>query len=58
MSWEQEISELLGMLENAALRFDVTQNLTSAQKNTAKDNIGFEATATQIEGTDYKITMT
>ena len=55
MSWEQDISQLLQTLETAAVRFDIDQELNSTQKTTARSNIGFNETAAQIEGTDYKI---
>ena len=59
MSWEQDISQKLTELEGAAVRFDVTQNLTRTQKNTAKLNIGFSgASATQIEDQDYEVIFT
>ena len=58
MSWEQDISQLLQTLTESAVRFDVVQELDNTQKSTAKDNIGFNgASATQIEGQDYKITF-
>lgn len=58
MSWEQDISQLLQDLEDAAVRFDIDQDLNSTEKQTARANIGFGASATQVEGNDYKITMT
>ena len=58
MSWEQDISQLLQELEEAAVRFDIEQELTSVEKSTARTNVGFGASASQIEGTDFKITMT
>lgn len=58
MSWEQDISQLIQSLENAVVRFDIEQELTSTQKSTARINIGFGVTETQIKGNDYKITMT
>ena len=57
MSWEQDISEKLGELETMAVRFDVDQELSEAQKNRARNNIGVNATATQISGNDYMITL-
>ena len=58
MSWEQAISQLLQDLEEAAVRFDIEQDLNSTEKQTARTNISFGATATQITGDDYKIVMT
>lgn len=58
MSWEQDISQLLQDLEEAAVRFDIEQDLNSTEKQTARTNISFGATATQITGDDYKIVMT
>ena len=60
MSWEQDMTQKIQELENTPVaRFDIVQTLTNTQKNTAKTNIGFVgASATQIEGQDYKITMT
>ena len=58
MSWEQDVSQLLQDLEDAAVRFDIEQDLNSTEKQTAKTNISFGATATQITGDDYKIVMT
>ena len=58
MSWQQDISQLLTELEETAVRFDIVQDLTVTQKNTAKTNIGFYgASATQIEADNYKINM-
>ena len=58
MSWEQDISQLLQDLEEATVRFDIEQDLNSTEKQTARTNISFGATATQITGDDYKIVMT
>ena len=57
MSWEQNIIQQLENLENAAVRFDIQQDLSTAQKTTAKANVGISASATQIEGNDYKLTF-
>ena len=57
MSWEQDISTQLEELESIAVRFDIDQNLTQTQKNTAKNNIAIGATVTQVSGNDYKITF-
>ena len=57
MSWENTISELLQDLESISVRFDIQQNLTETQKQTAKDNIEIGATVTQTTGDDYKITL-
>lgn len=57
MSWEQDIVQDLDELENAALRFDVEQNLTNTEKNTARSNIGFGTSVALIEGDNYKITF-
>jgi hypothetical protein len=57
MSWEQEISNKLQEAQSIAVRFDVEQYLTDAQKNTARNNIATTATATNVSGNDYKITF-
>lgn len=57
MPWEQEISSLLQQAQNIAVRFDMAQPLTDAQKKRARDNISYNATATNISGDDYKITI-
>lgn len=57
MSWEQEITEQLQEVSDMAVRFDIQQDLTSAEKSQAKSNVGIGATATQISGNDYKITL-
>ena len=56
-SWEQEITELLQEAEDAPVRFDVPQEQTNAKKQTARTNIGIGATASNISGNDYKITL-
>ena len=55
MAWEQDISQLVESLEEAAVRFDIAQGLTGAEKATARDNIGFETTVTLIEDNDHRI---
>lgn len=55
MSWEQEISEELQEVQDVAVRFDIPQELTSTQKTTARTNIDYGATASNISGDDYKI---
>ena len=55
MSWEQEISELLQEAQDIAVRFDVEQSLTNAQKNTAKANTGVTVTETQMHDDDYRL---
>lgn len=57
MSWEQEITQELDEMKNAALRFDVEQNLTNTEKTTAKSNIGFGTSVALIEDNNYKITF-
>ena len=58
MPWEQDISQLIQTLENTfVVRFDIIQDLNSTEKQTAKTNISFGATATQITGDEYKIVM-
>lgn len=57
MPWEQEISELLQEAENTPVRFDVQQEQTNAKKQTARTNIGIGASASNISGDDYKITL-
>lgn len=56
-SWEQDISELLQEAQSIAVRFDVEQELTVSQQATARHNIGIEATATNVGGNDYKLTL-
>ena len=55
MSWEQEISEKLQEAQSIAVRFDTAQELTGAQKTTAKNNIGINASVAQIANEDHKI---
>lgn len=55
MSWEQDVSQQLEDLQNSAVRFDIEQDLTETQQETAKANISYGASASQIEGNDYKI---
>ena len=57
MSWEQDIIQLLQELKEAAVRFDIQQDLTNTEKQTAKNNISCGAAATQITGDNYKIIM-
>lgn len=57
MSWEQEISEKLQEAQSIAVRFDVKQELTEAQKSTARNNIDTKTTVSQVSGEDYKITF-
>lgn len=57
MSWEHEIIEKIDELENAVVRFDVNQQLSETEKLTAKTNIGFHATSTQVSGDNYKIVL-
>lgn len=57
MSWEQEIIEKLREVSSVAVRFDTNQNLTTAQKTTAKNNVGIGSTFTQVADDDYKITL-
>ena len=56
-SWEQEITQQLQAAQEVAVRFDIPQELTDAQKQTARTNISVTATATNTSGDDYKITM-
>lgn len=56
-SWETEITELLQEAQDIAVRFDVEQELTSAQQSTARNNLGISSTATSVSGDDYKITF-
>ena len=56
-SWETEITELLQEAQEIAVRFDVAQELTNAQKGTARNNIGINATVTNVSGDDFKITF-
>lgn len=55
--WEQEISELLQELQEISVRYDIEQELTDAEKARARSNISIGATATQVSGDDYKITI-
>ena len=56
-SWEQEITELLQEAQEISVRFDTAQDLTDAQKGTARNNIDATTTATNVSGNDYKITF-
>ena len=53
--WEQEISQELEELGNAAVRFDIQQELTNTEKTTARTNIGINSSATLISNDDYKL---
>jgi len=57
MSWQEDISSKLQQASEIAVRFDMEQELTAAQKQTAKNNVGVDATASNISGDDYKITF-
>ena len=57
MSWEQDVTEQLQEVQSIAVRFDIQQELTSAEKATAKSNIDIGASVTQVSGDDYKITL-
>lgn len=55
--WEQAIAEKLQELNSIAVRFDIEQELTDAEKARARNNISAGATATQVSGDNYKITI-
>ena len=55
MNWEQEITELLQQAQSIAVRFDVRQELTEAQKSRARNNIGVTVTATEIATNEYRL---
>ena len=55
MGWEEEITAMLQDASDSVVRFDIEQNLTSAEKNVAKSNVGIGATVTNISGDDYRI---
>ncbi|MBQ1791867.1 MAG: hypothetical protein II008_16945 [Oscillospiraceae bacterium] len=58
MAWEQDISEQLQEVQDTAVRFDIPQDLTNAQKARAKSNIDITgASVTLISGNDYKINL-
>jgi hypothetical protein len=57
MSWEETIMNQLLVAANMAVRFDAPQDLTETQEQTARNNIGFTASATQISGNKYKIVL-
>lgn len=57
MDWEQQISDLLQQAQSIAVRFDVNQELTTTQRNMAKNNIGVTTTVTNVSGNDYKIAL-
>ena len=54
-AWEKEISEKLQEAQSIAVRFDVAQSLTEAEKTLAKNNVGITVTTTQVTGDDYII---
>ena len=56
-SWEQDITELLQELQSMTVRFDIAQELTEEEKARARNNISTGATATQVSGDNYKITI-
>jgi hypothetical protein len=53
--WTAQINAVIESLENGAVRYDTTQTLTTAQKTTARNNIGANTTAVLLAGEDYKI---
>lgn len=55
-SWEQDITELLNEAQSIAVRFDIEQDLTAAEKQRARNNIGVSSSATAVTGEDYVIT--
>lgn len=57
MSWEQDITEQLQEVQDVAVRFDIPQELTSTEQTRARTNIDIGASAVQISGDDYKITL-
>ena len=56
MPWEQEIAKELQDVQ-IAVRFDIEQILTDAEKNTARNNIDLKSTATNISDDDYSIVL-
>jgi hypothetical protein len=57
MSWEQDITQLLQEAQEMAVRFDIEQNLTQQQEETARTNIGYVITTTLIEKNKYKVNL-
>lgn len=57
MSWEQQITEQLQEVQNMAVRFDVSQQLTDNEKNVARSNIGIGASVSLISDDEYKIML-
>lgn len=57
MGWETDITALLQDAQSIAVRFDVEQELTAEEQQRARNNIDIKATATNVSGEDYKITL-
>ena len=57
-SWEQEITEKLQEVQSIAVRFDIQQELTTTQKETARRNISIGSSAANISDDDYRIEAT
>lgn len=55
--WTAQINAVIAELENGAVRYDASQTLTDAQKNTARSNIGANTNAVLLSGDDYKIVV-
>jgi len=55
--WTAQINATISTLQNTAVRFDETQTLTAAQKQTARNNIGANASSVLLNGEDYKIVV-
>ena len=54
-SWTAMIQATLAAIQGNSVRYDVSQSLTTEEKNRAKTNIGAHITATQISGDNYRI---
>lgn len=57
MGWETDITALLQEAQSIAVRYDVEQELTAEEQQRARNNIDIKATATNVSGEDYKITL-
>lgn len=54
-AWTAQINATLAALEAGAVLYSESQSLTTAQKQQARSNIGADASAVLISGSDYKI---
>lgn len=55
--WTAQINATIATLQSTAVRFDASQSLTAAQKQTARNNIGANTSAVSLGNDDYKIVI-